>query len=570
MIEPRPYQLEAIDASLDRRAVGITRQLICLPTGTGKTVLFALLAKQLNVKTFILAHREELLTQASDKIKMIWPEADIGIFKADVDESNSQIVVASIQTACRDKRLERLKQHEFGLLIVDECHHAAADSYMKVIKELGFCNDNPNKLLLGVTATIKRGDGMGLSSVFQEIVFERSISTMIRAGYLVNLVGKSIITKTSLDGVGVREGDYIASELSKVVNTPSRNQLIIDNFKLFASDRKKTIVFCADVEHACCFADTIKKEGITAKAIYGAMETDERKQVLADFACGKIQVLTNCMILTEGFDQPDIDCVIMARPTKSKSLYIQMIGRGTRTFPMKKDCLILDFFDNSSRNDLANYKNCLDGIVGPLNGVDLDKRLEECLESSKDEKDENRGISDIRLYQEKIQDIEFFEKAHFAWTPVGDSWHLQLSINRDVWVRQVKGGFLVVGNNDGQTCNLSIRPLPLDYALGVAEDWGRQFSTKNGWAKKDAPWRQLPATQKQIEAMGKMGIQFDYGISKGDACQLLAVKFNEPATSKQLYWLRKHGVNFDCRLSKMEAKTLIAKRIGEPLFSKAY
>lgn len=562
MIEARPYQIEAIEASLEKRSAGISRQICCLPTGTGKTVVFSLLAKHLNVKTLVLAHREELLSQASDKFQMIWPEVDIGVFKADVDESDSQIVVASIQTACREKRLDRLKQHEFGLLIVDECHHCAADSYVKVIKELGFLNGDSNKLLLGVTATISRGDGLGLGDVFEEIVFERSISTMVRAGYLVNLVGKSIITKTSLDGVGFREGDYIASELSKVVNTPSRNQLIIDNFKLFASDRKKTIVFCADVEHAKCFADTVIKAGITAKAVYGAMEVEERKQVLADFADGKIQVLTNCMILTEGYDQADVDCVIMARPTKSKSLYIQMIGRGTRTFPTKKDCLILDFFDNSSRNDLANYKNCLDGIVEPLNGVDCDERPEACDESSKHEKDENRGISDIRLYQEKIQDIEFFEKAHFAWTPVGDSWHLQLSINRDVWVRQVKDGFLVVAQSDGRSITLSSRPIPLDYALGISEDWARKQTTKNGWARKDAPWRAEPATTKQLETLEKLGIKFNYGVSRGEASLLLDNKLNEPATSKQIYWLRIHRVNFEPNISKMQAKKLIAGHKG--------
>jgi hypothetical protein len=288
------------------------------------------------------------------------------------------------------------------------------------------------------------------------------------------------------------------------------------------------------------------------------MEIEERKQALADFADGKIQMLTNCMILTEGYDQPDIDCVIMARPTKSKSLYIQMIGRGTRTFPMKKDCLILDFFDNSSRNDLANYKNCLDGVVEPLNGVDCNERPEGHAEPPNHEKDENRGISDIRLYQEKIQDIEFFEKAHFAWTPVGDSWHLRLSISRNVWVRQVKGGFLVVAQSDGQSITLSSRPIPLDYALGISEDWARKQTTKNGWARKDAPWRAEPATTKQLETLEKLGIKFDYGVLKGDAARLLDQKINEPATTKQIYWLRTRGVKFEPNISKLRARKLIA------------
>lgn len=559
-IQPREYQLEAIESVIAAQERGVSRMIVNLPTGTGKTVLFALLAKQLNVKTFVLAHREELLTQASDKFRMIWPECNIGLFKADVDESDSQIVVASIQTACRDKRLERLKQHDFGLLIIDECHHAAADSYTKVIKELGFFNGNPNKLLIGVTATISRGDGLGLGSVFQEIVFERSISTMVRAGYLVNLVGKSVITKISLDEVGIREGDYIASELSRVVNTPSRNKLIVDNFKLFAAERKKTIVFCADVKHSCDLADAFEKESILAKPIFGAMAAEERRNTLADFAASKIQMLTNCMVLTEGFDQPDIDCVIMARPTKSKSLYVQMIGRGTRTFPTKKDCLILDFFDNSSKNDLANYRNCLDGVVGSLFELGRDVGLDECVCPSNGEIVENKGISDLRMLKERVEDIEFFDHAHFAWTPVGNSWHLQLAPERDVWVRQVAEGFLVVAHSGGQTFNLSARPLPLDYALGIAEDWGRKQSTKNAWARKDAAWRQEPATPKQIETLNKLGLKYDYSISKGEASQLLEVKFNEPATSKQLYWLMKHGIKFDPNITKVEARKIIGMK----------
>jgi superfamily II DNA or RNA helicase len=558
MIIPREYQVEALDAVSAYQGKGITRQLISLPTGTGKTVIFALLAKQRNVKTLVLAHREELLTQASDKLQMIWPESNIGLLKADLDESSSQIVIASIQTVCRDKRLESLKQHDFGLMIVDECHHAAAESYIKVIKELGFLNGNPSKLLLGVTATVSRGDGLGLGEVFEEIVFERSISTMVRAGYLTKLVGKSIVTKLSLDGVGVREGDYVTSELSKLINTPSRNELIIDNIKLYAADRKKMLVFCADVEHACNFADALKKEGVTAEPVFGAMDAGERKRVLREFNEGKIQMLTNCMVLTEGFDQPDIDCVVMARPTKSKSLYMQMIGRGTRLFPTKKDCLILDFCDNSSKNDLVNYKNCLKGVVAPLLGVNEDDDVEEDVGILEEEKGGNKAVSDVQVLKERVEDIEFFDKAHFAWVPVGDSWHLQLATDRDVWVRQVKGGFLVVAQSEGQAYNLSSRPLPLDYALGVAEDWGRKQTTKNAWARKDAAWRSQPATPKQLETLTRSGCRFDYGISKGEAAQLLDSKFNEPATSKQLCFLRCNGVSVSPSITKIEACKLIA------------
>ena len=199
---------------------------------------------------------------------------------------------------------------------------------MNVLRELGFLNEDPNKLLVGVTATPKRGDGVGLGGVFEEIVFERSINTMIRAGYLSPLIGKQIFTKIELGGVAVSHGDFVASELSRMVNTPDRNRLILDNYLKYASDRKKALAFCADVQHAKDLAATfVSHGGITAKAVYGSMEAEEREQVLEEFTAGKIQILCNCNLLTEGFDEPSIDCILLARPTKSTALFTQMIGR---------------------------------------------------------------------------------------------------------------------------------------------------------------------------------------------------------------------------------------------------
>ncbi len=184
MIAPRPYQIDAIAAVKVCRAKGVTRQLISLPTGCGKTIVFSLLAKEHNSRTLVLAHSEELITQAVDKFKIVWPEVSIGIVKAENDDVHAQVVVASIQTASRDARLQKLKQQNFGLMIIDEAHHSISSSYSTVIKELGFMEDDPNKLLIGVTATPTRSDGIGLGAIYQEIVFECSIHTMVRGGYL--------------------------------------------------------------------------------------------------------------------------------------------------------------------------------------------------------------------------------------------------------------------------------------------------------------------------------------------------------------------------------------------------
>ena len=345
-ITARPYQLEAVEVVKAARARGITRQLVSMPVGSGKTVAFATLAKDLNCRTLIIAHREELIRQASDKFQICWPEASVGIVMADSDEVHAQVVIASIQTACREKRLAALKACSFQLMVVDEAHHAVSDSYRSVIEELGFMGSDPSKLLVGVTATPGRGDKQTLGGVFQEVVFERSISAMIKGGYLSDIKGKRVLTKTSLSGVHTRAGDFIESELSEIINTPQRNNLVVEGYQEYATGRK-AVAFCCDVAHSKDLKEAFQDAGIAAAAVYGDMEKDERRDILSRFSKGELQVVCNCQILTEGYDEPSISCILMARPTKSLGLYTQCIGRGTRLFPGKSDCLVIDYTDSS-------------------------------------------------------------------------------------------------------------------------------------------------------------------------------------------------------------------------------
>ncbi len=558
MITPRPYQTECLDAVLDRRSKGVTRQLVSMPTGTGKTVIFSLAAKQFQCRTLIIAHRDELLTQARDKLKMIWPEASVGIVRALLDEVNAQVVVGSIQTVCRDRRLQSIAKQGFDLLIIDEAHHAAAPSYRKIVGELGFMNGNPQKLLIGVTATPRRGDGVGLGSIFEEITFKRSISTMIGAGYLSPLVGRRIITKTDLRGVSMSRGDFISGQLSMAINTPERNSLIVEKFQEFGGGRGKVIVFCADVQHTKDLADAFARSGIDSAPVYGNMPKEGRRRVLQEFSDGKIRVLTNCSVLTEGFDEEGIDCVILARPTASEALYTQMVGRGTRIHPLKKDCLILDFCDNSTRHNLCSFQNTLDGAISALDELERDEFCEQCDPLDEREMVVNKAAYSVRVVAERVEDIEFFGRSEFAWVPVGNSWHLSLTTQRDVWVRRDKCGFRVFAHSDGLTVPLSDRRLPLNYAMGIAEDWARGQTTRGVWARKDAFWRAKPATCKQVETLQKFGIQFDTGITSGEASVMLDRKINEPATDKQRYCLSSHGITFDPGITKIQAAKIIS------------
>ncbi|MBC7324096.1 MAG: DEAD/DEAH box helicase family protein, partial [Moorella sp. (in: Bacteria)] len=200
MITLRDYQQDAVQAVLQAKGKGITRPLVALPTGTGKTIVFAALARELNARTLILAHRDELIRQAADKVSMVWPEAEIGVIKAEENEKNKQVVVASVQTLARPARLEQVAREDFTLCVVDEAHHAPALSYRRIMDYLLFLDGEPERLLLGVTATARRGDNVGLGNVFEDVVFQASILTMVRAGYLSDIRGIRVSTNADLSG----------------------------------------------------------------------------------------------------------------------------------------------------------------------------------------------------------------------------------------------------------------------------------------------------------------------------------------------------------------------------------
>ncbi len=239
----RDYQQEALKAVQDAFKKGISNQLIVLPTGTGKTIIMASIARHFDTKVLLLAHREELIRQASDKFKLYDPNADIGICKAKRNEISKQIVVGSVQSCFQPKRLAQLKKENFSILMIDEAHHSESPSYQKIINELGF--KDPSKLLIGVTATPHRADKKGLGNTFEKIVYSRTIGSMIRDGYLPPIVGRKILTTCSLKGVKSKYGDFISKQLAHAVNNSDRNQFIVSKYIEHASGRK-AIAFCAN------------------------------------------------------------------------------------------------------------------------------------------------------------------------------------------------------------------------------------------------------------------------------------------------------------------------------------
>ena len=351
----RPYQSEALTAVRDAYKAGKRRVIISLPTGTGKTVVFAHFPKVLNMKKrlLVLAHREELLLQAREKFRSVDPQLKTEIEQASARAGpEAKVVIASVPTLARNAaRLARLQPDEFSIIVVDEAHHAVAPSYRRIFDHFGLFKPGVPRYLIGFTATPRRGDKHGLGEVFEEVCYARDMREMIRDRYLCPLTGWRVDTDLSLDNVKVRHGDFVENQLARVVNTPVRNNLLVKAYRDFAAGRR-AIVFCVDVAHAKDVHDAFSEHGIRAASVWGELSRDERRDTLARFSAGEIDVVTNCNLLTEGFDEPRVDCVIMARPTRSKLLYAQMVGRGTRLHSDKKDLTVIDVADNSRTHQL--------------------------------------------------------------------------------------------------------------------------------------------------------------------------------------------------------------------------
>lgn len=344
----RDYQKEAIAAVIAARKCGTRRMVVCLPTGSGKTVIFSELARLANRQVLVIAHREELLEQARGKLQAaVGKSRTVAIERAELRAPKSaQIVVCSVRSLHEERLRRLLKGRDIGLILYDECHHAVAEDNQRVLRSLGCFDRDWTGTLLGLTATSNRADGRGLDEVFEAIVYRRGIEDLMHAGWLVRLRGYRIGTEADLRGLGGGGVDFNDEELAEAVDVQERNSLVARSIQELARDRR-TVVFCVTVAHARNLCRALNKVGVVAGLVHGKTPRDERAQVLADFRAGRLSALTNVGVLTEGFDDPGVSCIAMARPTRSEAMYAQCVGRGTRLADGKSDCLVLDFVDLS-------------------------------------------------------------------------------------------------------------------------------------------------------------------------------------------------------------------------------
>lgn len=334
----RDYQAECLTAVKDAAARGVDRQLAVLPTGGGKTVIFGTLAAETVAavedqrRVLILAHRDELLTQARDKLVGIAPELEmsIGFVKAGRNDVDKRVVIASVQTLARQARLDQLPR-DFDLTVVDEGHHATADSYRRVI-------DHVSGLVLAVTATPERADGKSLEDLGFEIVFARSIEWMVEQGYLCPPRGKKISVEVDLASVKKSHGDFQSEALADALEGAGALSDVLASYTEHGEERK-ALVFCPTVAMAHHCAEVFRGAGFAAEAVDGTTPADERAAILRRLRSGETRILANVGVLTEGFDEPSIDCIIIAAPTRSTVKYTQIVGRGLRLYPGKSDCI---------------------------------------------------------------------------------------------------------------------------------------------------------------------------------------------------------------------------------------
>lgn len=555
----RDYQSEAVEAVENAAERGVRRPLVALPTGTGKTVVFSELIRRRGGRAIVIAHREELIEQACQKLLMVSPGLEVGVVKAEQDNYAAPVVVASIQTLSRPSRMERLvgrgaqlglAQEPIRTVVIDEAHHAAARTYREAVAQLGGFDLEQGPLVVGVTATPERGDRVGLGAVFEEIVYRRELLEMMQAGYLCDLRAVRVQVEVDLDQIRAREGDFAEDELGRALVESSAPEHALVAYRQHAEGRK-ALVFTPTVELARLMAQAFSEAGIAAGLLTGGTPHQERVATLASFRSGGIQVLANCTVLTEGYDEPSVECLIMARPTKSRPLYLQMIGRGTRRAPGKADCLVIDLLGNSRRHQLMAVATLAGLPPEVVEGRSVLRALAE----------RPQEVAEAPSGRMVGEEVDLFAESQLSWAPADGFYVLSGG----------EAGKVVIRQDDQGAWSVTVLPrtgaperladgLDAGYAQGVAEDWVRHVRAER-LSDRSADWRSRPVTERQMAVLRSRGIPMRGNMTAGEASALLDVASASSAlasaTPKQLWRLRQMGIRTRPGLTKREASALI-------------
>ncbi len=501
-MELRPYQAAAVDAIM-RDLDECDRTMLVLATGCGKTRTAAEVVRRFLDRGRVLwiAHREELITQARDALQRALPGVPIGIEQAGsyarvsaLPSLSDRVVVASVQTL-HEKRLSRFAPSLFGLVVVDEAHHSAASSYRRVVDYFG-------TKVLGLTATPDRGDGIGMGEVFTRVSHEYGMQRAIAEGYLSPIRAVCVdVAGLDLSSVRTTAGDLNQGQLARLLEVDSLHHQIASPLVQLAGDRS-TIVFCTSVEQSSALSDVIQgylPPGRQVRHIDGGTPGPTRRRILREYESGDVQVVCNVGVLTEGFDAPRTSCIALARPTKSRALYAQMVGRGTRLFGGKDDCLLVDFRGNAGRHSLANPIDLLAGKPLPDDvRADLERRVKDGKILDVD------AIADAEA--EHAKRIEAADRKRAAAAKVQVQAKAQITTARDLFRNQCGPG-----DAQSRTPATAAQRAQL-VTLGVPEDDVRNLSSDQAHRMVDKLVMRRRAglcTYKQARLLARNGLRSD-------------------------------------------------------------
>jgi len=527
MLELRDYQRETVEKIVSlyhQNPRGAAK--IVLATGLGKTIIFSAIAHEIrnvnNTNVLIIAHRDELLNQAAEKYRFIDPSAVIGKVGGSAFEWGAPITVASIQTISRDAHLKQALRFNYGLVIVDECHHVhERNNYGKVLAAF------PHAFKVGVTATDMRLDKRSNDSIFGPALVHYGIRWGIAHEHLCNLRAIAIRTQTTLDTIKVSKNmegeiDFQVNELANAIDTDTRNQRVVEAWQEHAQNRR-TICFGVTVKHAEHLAEAFQRKGVAAAVVSGETSHEERQRLYTALASGSLKVLCTVQVLTEGFDLPRLDCIVMARPTQSTGLFLQCIGRGTRKAPGKTDCLILDLTDNVFNHRLEPV-TLSKALELPLKDGESVREAE--ARAARENAERQAQVRKLRTHRERDLPVDLLDS--FLWQERTDGLYV-LEVGRekhrialvptgfgtyDVWARLFPG-------YEGQQWGDS---LPLDWAQELAERKARLLLSDPKAIRlvdRNASWRKEPASENQKKFLDWKRIPYPETLTKGEAGDLI-------------------------------------------------
>ncbi|MEN8719776.1 MAG: DEAD/DEAH box helicase [Oceanococcaceae bacterium] len=520
------------------------------PTGAGKTIMLSAVAGESigdsAAKACVLAHRDELTTQNRDKFGRVNPVITTSVVDATSKSWGGQVTFAMVPTLTRERNLAGMPK--LDLLVIDEAHHAVADSYRRIIDHVR--DANPEARIFGVTATPNRGDKKGLRAVFDNVADQVRLGELISSGHLVP-------PRTFVIDVGVQEklnavrktvSDFDMSEVAEIMDRAPITEEVIRHWQDKAADRP-TVVFCSTVAHAAHVAEAFEAAGIPAGLIHGDLPGEERRTILAAFASGDIRVITNVSVLIEGWDHPPTSCVVLLRPSSYKSTMIQMVGRGLRTVDpaehpgmIKTDCVVLDFGTSSLTHGTLEQDVDLDGATGtgeaptkvcPECEAEIPLACRECPicgEVLVDPQDDaiSEEATDGDLSGFLMTEIDLLKRSSFAWVDLFDTDDALLATGFTAWggVFWLDGWWYAIGGARGaqpQLLGVGERSI----CLAQADDWLNAHETDES-AFKTRGWLNQPATEKQLKYLSPE-VRSDFGLTRYKASALMTFGFNKRA-----------------------------------------